>query len=203
MKKIIYLLQAYFFILLSCNDNSTNPSETKEIWPLKVGNYWVWKFTNYDSVGNIKFEFVDTVTVYKDSLYGTEKIYAMKSLGTHIIFEYDFAFNRIDGFYGISIENNDIDSYLIFKYPGKVGDWFVQNSDSITIISTNELYQSTAGKFICYKYAKYYNYEKTFSKLESYFSPGIGQIGVEYLIKRNDGTYYLFHKTELISYFVQ
>ena len=203
MKKIILLLPLIICILLSCSDNTTNPSDAKEIWPLKVGNYWVLKSTSYDKLGNVESEYTDTIIVFKDSLWNSKKIFALKSLNENIFFKYDFAYYQNGSMYGINFKTDRVDTFLIIKYPGKVGEVIIGINDTLTITSVNETYKTIAGDFICYKYSGDRNYGYLAELFDMYFSPGIGMVGNELFTKRVGSEFYLEHKVELISYYVQ
>ncbi|MBI5325431.1 MAG: hypothetical protein HZB41_09205 [Ignavibacteriae bacterium] len=203
MKKNILLVPLIICVLFSCSDNTTNPSDAKEIWPLKVGNYWVWKSTSYDTLGNVESEYTDTIIVYKDSLWNSTRIFALKSLNENIFFNFDFAYYQNGGMYGINFKTDRVDSFLIIKYPGKTGDIFIGINDTITITSINETYKTIAGDFICYKYSGNRIYGYLNEIFDMYFSPGIGMVGNELFTKKVGSVYNLEHKTELISYFVQ
>ena len=51
MKKIYFLL-LFIFLIFSCSDNSSNPSndplDARNFLPMSVGNYWIYEYTELD-----------------------------------------------------------------------------------------------------------------------------------------------------------
>jgi hypothetical protein len=92
MKKSVLFIGIIIFFLISCRKDDTQPVTTNpnqetvsDYFPLKEGNYWVYKRTLVDSSGTILLNTYDndSIIVKNDTLINN-KIY-------HQIFEYSFS----------------------------------------------------------------------------------------------------------------
>ena len=185
IKSIIILLALGF--LTNCKDNSTNPPDNSNgIIPLKIGNYWINKTTEHDSSGVIKATSYDTSRIIS-SINLSGRLYY--STETHL-----FVFNSSDGFCLKDTSDLSI-QFLIYKYPGNVGDKFLQflMTDTTTIESINFEYTIPVGKFTCYVYnTGNYQYE--------YLSPSVGVVAKLEYDTTKYGYKFLSSKTELFEY---
>ncbi|MES2766500.1 MAG: hypothetical protein V4642_11555 [Bacteroidota bacterium] len=181
-------------ILSGCSDNSSNPAEsTGEIWPLKVGNQWIFKIHVIDSIGAAERTVLDTSTVIGSKTINNEiwyDIYQDGIVQLKIYFK-----NRPDGLWAIHKD----ESALVYKFPAKVGDIMLENDEKLEVISTDTSITTPAGIFICYAYREINNFEfdgksETTEKI-SYFAPNIGQIKSEVKSLRGHQS-----RSELISY---
>jgi len=158
---VIIIITIFSLLIINCNkESSTSPpveQTAKEIIPLKVGNYWSYSRTLYDSVGNIQ----DTSS-YITTITGTTSINGIQ------YYNYDnkstYFVNKTAGYY---ISENSVDR-LIFKYPASVGD----STNYGKYTSTNSSIQVPAGNFTgCYRYETVPISDKV-----NYFKPGVGLV---------------------------
>jgi len=190
MKKIILSLIAVLFIISACSDSSS-PSETKEILPLKVGNEWNYSFNSEDSNYNYSF-YIEKDTLINDSIWYKLKVDSLNSFLTK---------NKKCGlwFYDINCSDTSNSAYLKYAYPVIYDDvWYdVIKNYQMHVISRNMQVVVPAGVFSCYVYQKTYpkQYGNDFKMAidEMYFSPGIGLIKVINFI-------YVDNKKEMESY---
>jgi hypothetical protein len=208
MKSIITILALITILCAGCKQSPTNPtSETKEIWPLKIGNYWVMKYTYYDSLGHITQIMIDSITVAQDTLIKNEKVYILINIAgnfTHKI----LAMNRADGYYEVGIgwdpifHKDTIFYGLDYKYPGKTGETYTGFQDNNKIITTDTIVHALKdGSFNCYEY--YNENVEAGGYYTQYLSPGVGRI---YSVKHNrmpGGNIYMEWEAELQSYWVK
>jgi len=193
MKKLFISLSFVFILIFAgCKETPTQPLDTSVIWPLNVGNYWEYKCSKFDLSGNITVIEYDTMTVVLDTLINNLNVYKIKSI------DYDYYFyNLSDGLYQFRLRKIEPDTtYIMFKYPGNVGDRFVPG-DTIYIISTNENITISAGTFNCYRYENSSNH---YNKSVYYCSPNIGIIKFEVYDRDTKDNFILRKKTELFSY---
>ena len=174
-KKASFLLILYLFIfsLINCSkDSPTSSDESKEIWPLKVGNYWLYVISsNMDSI-------VEKIEVIGTKMINNNEISQLKF--------YDYENNYIDTLLfknendGVYFYTEKGQKYLVFKYPVKVGDkWFnVFEAGQIECISTNTSIQTPAGKFSCvvYRFSGKEEDQSLKAYTEVYMSPNVGWV---------------------------
>jgi hypothetical protein len=202
MRKLYLLLTTLLFI--SC-DQGNVPNASLQIMPLKVGNRWIGRITEYDTNGNVASTRLDTLTVYKSEVVKGETWYyrtmspAVLTLrggdpDTLIFDTVQYAFtNRSDGLY-----QDDYPRPCIARYPAKEGDTMSKKSfdgfdtsDRVTTIDlvrrTNALVTVPAGIFHCYQYQTVSvlstgGKETTTMDSSRYYAPGVGIVQYEYFI---------------------
>ncbi len=187
MKKNIISLIAFFglLIIISCSDNSTKskdgPIQSKDLIPLKIGNYWKYKIRTFDKDSNqIRFDndelvIEQEIEVFGDTTIDGEKFYGMD----HWIDrgKYQYFANKDDGVYGFQ-DNFElgVDSIsLYYKYPAFVSDKYNVNGGLIEIISTNEAVKVPVGEFNCIVYKIT---DKKGIIVKFYISPGTGYVKI-------------------------
>lgn len=188
MKTNIISLIALFGLLLpiSCSDNSTkstdDPIQSKDLIPLKIGNYWKYEIRTFDKDSNqIQFDTGELVIeqeieVFRDTMINGDKYYGIEHLVDKSKHQY-FA-NKEDGVYGFQdhFELGIDDSIsLYFKYPASVGDIYNFIEGSIEIISTNETVKVLVGEFNCIVYKIT---DKKGVLVKFYISPGTGYVKI-------------------------
>jgi hypothetical protein len=181
--KRMFCLMLLSALLSGCggDDNSTNSIHVKQIWPLKVGNQWIFEWRESDSAGNVIVVDTSVLEVKKDTLIDGEMWYIITEDGARTDVSVPTTV-RSDGLWvgGSSGE-------LFAKYPAAVNDTFVSGVDTAIVESVNDMVAVPAGAFICYKY-KYPESAGSRAYQYRYFSPGVGFIkGEEYL--KTDGGY--------------
>jgi hypothetical protein len=179
MKNLAVSLFVLLFAFIACNEDNVivnPPSETLEIVPLKIGNYWSYQTTTYDTLGNIVNSVVDSFSVVSDTLINGKK-YFIFSTGV-------LRWNNDAGFW-ITMSP---DSLLLYKYPANVGDEYPY----FKVICKDSLIVSPKGTFKCYGYSG--------SVAIDYVSPGVGLVKEEWFKNKLSGVKYLYQKQELINY---
>ena len=195
MRKTILLILAAFLIAAGpkvTKHKTVAPS--KEIWPTRPGNVWIYKTTIFDDKGVVNEERFDTLTVLNDVLVGTDLFYKVKTVESKDNFTYnEYFINKEDGFYSYG-ENKDKNRYITyFKYPCAAGDTFKLSSDLMKVDSIDCKISTPAGNFKCFKYSIFYKSTQVLNAF--YFSPGDGMVYYE-SHKKNK----LNFKRELISF---
>lgn len=203
-----------FLFLTNCKDNPTNiRSDSKEIWPLKVGNYWIWSNTEFDSNGNkIKF-YKDTIIVRNEYNQDGLKFYGIcgDTSGNKRWLDACYQ-NRKDGLYHLTFwkildsnknERDSISAVLFLKYPGIAGETYICrygiHPDTVRIESIDIDFNLEIGSFKCYKYV-FNSSDRNFEERIYFYSPGIGNICTERYKQMQNSSYYLIFKSELIEY---
>jgi hypothetical protein len=169
-----------------CKENQFEEVDKTFLVPLKVGNFWKYKATHYDSLQNLLY--TDTLTI---------KVIGDTIIDNQIWYNLDYE--------GVSYRNNSegLQIYyfnsasLLYRYPIMLGEVYDSSStSSVTVTSINESVLVPAGKFSCY------NYQRKFTDLNIniYLSPGIGFIKYPNLKSINGGRLYVSEYRELISY---
>ena len=187
-------ISLYFIIILltftSCNKDNTvdaNIPSTSLLLPLDNGNSWTFLRTVYNTNGSVNY--ADTITqkiVRDSSLYG---------------FKWSF-----ESYEQILYQNDekglwvfDTEPRLYYRYPSFPNVQFVQNFDTVTVISTDTLITTPAGNFHCYHYRiNFNNYP-----INQYICPDLGFVNMEYgyfYSKPPSWLPYLSVRLELLSY---
>jgi hypothetical protein len=155
---------------------------------MKVGNWWAFQGTSYDSLGNAGSTSIDTMKVLSDTtiqnehwFYTNHGIYRNTSKG--VWFWY-------------------VNSYLIYKYPCTASDSFSTVSAMIRVVSTNEKQTVPYGEVSCY------HYQATFYGLDGfqtndYLSPGKGFVSYEDGAMTPGGRWYVNYRERLVSYYLK
>ncbi len=192
----------FILIIISCDDNPTEPgNQSKELWPFKTGNQWVWKYTRLDSLGNIKEIKYDTLTVVGTMAYEGNVWYLIETSDNDTVM-YSFIEGRL-----CRLDKGDLDYYIrpFFKYPASIGETYNVNNDTTflcTVKSLNEQVICPAGKFATIKYELGRKSSSQDYRINeySYFCPGIGLVRDEFLGRRYDKSTYISSIIELQSY---
>ena len=79
MKRMMLISLFILILVTSCKDDTTSPVikplNTDELIPLKIGNTWEYRFTEYDPEGFIIESFQNSIWIVKDSIYHGETVY--------------------------------------------------------------------------------------------------------------------------------
>jgi hypothetical protein len=201
MKNSLYIVCVFILIIVftSCNDNSSNPnSNSSEIYPLKIGNYWKYHSKLFYPSGEIYEQDTMLAKVVSDTIINNEKMFSMLT----VVNEYTaqlFYLNKSDGLYIYNFSNNN-KLMLAYKYPGTKGEkYYFELSDEDMIIEETDIsYTTPAGTFKCYKYTLIDN--EIYDKFVYYLAPGVGLIATEIYDHYQNGIYQLHMKDELIEY---
>lgn len=143
--------------------------------PLHIGNEWRYKIETFDTVTSaLTDSYFSTEDIYGDSNINGEKWY---SFGSPSIFY------RNDSLGYRMIYADPDTSYLMYKYPARVGDKFVGFFEEGTeVVALDKPITVPAGRFSCVEYRSraFSDFEPlTRSLARSYVAPGIGIILVE------------------------
>lgn len=110
MKSLLIILSIFFLLLISCNEQTTEPADpVVELLPLKLGNYWIYRVGVKDSYNDTTLSFRDTLRVIEQ----TDKGFFLQSR-LQIILLNGYYRNGTDGLY--------MNDTLQFKYPGIAGE---------------------------------------------------------------------------------
>jgi len=180
------------FILIGCSDEFVGPTATGVIMPLKVGNQWIGRWTEYDDAGAVIATTYDTLTI-ESQVRRDEEIWYLGSNGKLYI-------NHPNGLYKDSSESSVCGCYMMLaKYPSAVGDTFntqrhemlLQGEtwvriDADILLAKDSAITTPAGTYSCYVYG-----QKLFAPLNAgllgwewkYYAPNVG------LVKKEIGSY--------------
>ena len=190
MKKLILSLITVLFIITACSDSSS-PSETKEILPLKVGNEWWFKNTPYKEDDSLTM-----FNIIREAKYYDEDWFVFNLYGKQTLMQ-----NKSDGLWKIDFneENPEGKKSLYFKYPATVGTVTEIDDAKVTLLSDNEQVEVPVGSFSCYLYRTVYNdgYMD-----DVYLSPGTGFVKIIFY-KDSAGVKVVQTTRNLISYIVK
>ena len=197
---------ALFVTLISSCKKDDNPVGANPpigdsyIWPLKLGNVWIYKITEYDTAGIIIQARFDTTKILRDTTISNEKWYQLSESRY-------FLTNRTNGLWALDLSLPSPSPELLLKYPGLVGDgWNYRvpgggpDSLRVTIVSTSTPITVPAGNYSCYFYRFTEQSLPTRAKSEDYFAPNVGPVLEEYFESTTSGSLYKKRRLELISY---
>jgi hypothetical protein len=186
---LIFLLFCLIsFMLSSCKDNPVDSStDTGQIWPLKVGNQWVYHGVSYDSTGAVKGSGTASFSVESDTVVSEEIWYHVSNNGAGI-----YQTNRDDGLW-IMINGSQT---LLFKYPGSATDSWNYYGNSISILSTDTLVSTSLDTYTCYEYRISYNSQPV---EDVYLCPGVGVVADDQYSSTSAGQVYRQNTASLIS----
>lgn len=195
MKWSVYFLPLALLILGCSNNNkSLNPSQDKQIWPLKVGNEWTYEDRLLDSAGRTVHVDTSVFAVIKDTLIQGERWYVFTYNGVRDP-EGSLGTIRSDGLW-----TNGPSEGLVFKYPAAVNDTFMMGTDTSIVESIHDTVTVPAGTFVCINYKWVGGSEPNRTHQYHYMSPGVGFIKAEEYYKTAGGYVYPKIRTVLISY---
>ncbi|MCJ7554903.1 MAG: hypothetical protein MUO34_13585 [Ignavibacteriaceae bacterium] len=110
MKTIFAVVSTFILLFISCNEQSTEPiTQTVELLPLKLGNYWIYRVGIKDSYNDTILSFRDTLRVIEQ----TERGFLLQSRLQIIL---------LNGYYKNDTEGLYMNDTLQFKYPGVVDE---------------------------------------------------------------------------------
>lgn len=172
MKKIF--LVCILLFLSGCKDKLVTYSpENKVIFPLKVGNYWIFSSNYYDSSGSSMSSTFDTISI-KDYININSEKWFYLNLSNDVVVT-----NKDGGVWIWEDWNYGESPNLLFKYPGKINDSFLGgvNQSPTSIEGINIAVNVSAGNFQCY----YYKIRYASGETENYYvSPNIGIVKSEH-----------------------
>ena len=105
MRKLFFIA-AMIAIFSACqkDDDSNQTVSEPDYYPMAIGNYWVYQFTNTDTLGVVHYERFDSIFIDRDTLIGNE---------TFFVFEHAKISSDGDVSYGPSSYYRDSSGYII------------------------------------------------------------------------------------------
>ena len=206
--KSLLISFSIILLIISCDDNNSNDQPaTESLFPIAVGNKWIYTTYSHDSNGDVITDpgytqtdsnyisiknIIDDVSYY---LFDESRIAYPLSfvINNNIIsiVEYDVRFGPIS--------NDPFTELVTFKYPVKAGDEWT-NSDSFAhkVIAVDSSITTPAGIFECILYEV--DREETNTLFYYFVAPSIGIIRTEIkdsgiLIDSSDLNFYTFLNT--------
>jgi len=203
---IFVLITLYFFSCTnqtSSNNDILKNNDSTGIWPMRVGNVWIYSITIYDSNNVVTGQWYDTLRIIRDTILGTEKAYILESSHARLSYASPKPYYvRTDGVYA------DPDGYgtisLLIKYPAMMNEMYlktINSCDTTTISSLSQTISTKAGNFNCIKYFRKVHIDNNIYRfsLETCFAVGFGKVREIY--REIPGEPYHGKKvTELIEY---
>ncbi len=168
MKSIIFSFLVVICLISACSESSSPTKHNDEIFPLAIGNKWVYQKT----LGN-GFDTTCTYQIMMDTILNNEKWYGY---GCTLLQ------NNESGLWAILIDDSSTNRNptLFYKYPALAGQEYEYTDIKVKVISINEEVTVPAGKFICYHYRfPLYKEEYLEVYMDYYLSPGVGMVKVE------------------------
>lgn len=179
----------FLSVTTSCKKNNDTPPETVEIFPLKVGNHWVFMTTKADSS---KFSHVNDVS--KDTLINSEQWFIL----TYDTLIRTICKNTSLGWWFLYESKSSLTPDLYWKYPASVDEEYTTaDSSLVRVVSINESVTVPAGTFICYHY-HLIHYKEAY-ECEEYLAPGFGLIK-HIVYVSGSGSSKIAEVTNLVSY---
>lgn len=170
-----------------CSDNLPTGTKGSVIMPLKEGNMWIGRLTQYDADGNVRTSEPDTIKVFdfkeRASRYGDE----IRWLHGGLIYE-EVAENRQDGLHVTSAYDPDRRHMrLQAKYPASPLDTFDSKIGTTIVVSVNETVTVPAGTYRCYHYVPAYlapgaaidGHRHSATAMQRYFVPDLGPVRID------------------------
>ncbi|MBM2816357.1 MAG: hypothetical protein HW421_3119 [Ignavibacteria bacterium] len=213
-KRAVLLSLLIILFVTSCknpeelDDNlRITPLTGSVIMPLNIGNTWIYKVTEMDTVSGQTTNYFDTITITEVYTFSNEKWFGTNK---NLLFA-----NKPAGMMqreGKHFSYAD-SSFLYYKYPSKTGELyplpsFIENGDSFAISrevsSNNEIINTPAGSYDCYKFTDNLLDTKNLFRYKPwrvlFLAPNIGLIStLNYKIGKF-GLLEYYKKTELVSY---
>lgn len=181
MRIYLTLLVAAVFTaagLTGCGgDEEESAADTTVLFPLEVGNEWVYNLSKYDENFELLGESTDTVKVTLEWQIDTLKWHYVYTASN---FNYTMMLNMPEGLYWWrcnAMQSPEGEPFLAFKYPAEKGEsWFFANK-IMTLEDTSETVYTEYGTFDALRY----KLEDSLSTQKVYFSivPDTGIVKIE------------------------
>jgi len=197
MHKMVITVCSILLLISGCDKKSDSIVGSQplrnEIFPLVIGNLWVFNYSRFDSTGVLLSSEINSFGVEKDTLVNGSRWFML--FGPIYLYA-----NRDSGLCGLGSSGIQ----LLYKYPASVSDsYYVAYSEYVHIKSTDTSITTSLGKFSCYAYEHIYPPQfnmKGGSRSVEYLSPGIGQIKIEsYTSSATNDNQYLASTSELTA----
>lgn len=194
MRLVLLLLLTTLLMSSGCDRSRgiLDNSSSGEIIPLKVGNRWVYKLTQFDEEGDVLGSDQYAARVDRDTVLNNETWYFLVDANRILA----LATNRADGYWvrEVTVLAGAVvgvgEPYLSAKYPATVGEMYPNDDDYVTTVtSTGTEVSIPAGAHDCYQYLRMSAtrpYESTFY----YRAPGVGTVLQELFASAGDTSSY-------------
>ncbi len=144
MKQIFMLFLCLSAVILTSLISGCNNQQSEgDIWPLAVGNQWIYKTSEKINEKTV----FDTVTVTKDTLINGEKWFYTNHSAHPISW---ILKNKSDGLHIIDREMSS--PFIFLKYKAIQGDTYFNMIDTILVKQVDKVIKTEAGTFTCYQY---------------------------------------------------
>ena len=166
--KLLKVLSGLCIIIITfvgCNDKS---NAQKELWPLKIGNQWIYKTMESDNLSEFEY---DTLTVTKDTIINQKKWFMVEhtkwsSISWILRYEND----------DLKLFRDDDDEILFLKYPDGIDNniYLSEKGDTVKIIE-NVTTKIGDRKYNCIQYQ--FIDKSEFNPADGFYCvPGIGVV---------------------------
>lgn len=195
-------MNKYLFLcllpLMACNkDNDDEANNEKSLWPLAVGNYWVYDDITYNRDG----------TIYEKEENYITRVAAKGSRSGYFKLEGDDE----EEFYSSATELKSYNTVirkdsLEYRYSGKQDTFNISNDDHFRTYSISFPETYTVLGYSCYKQEDHFydivsgpSYGHFNSKDVYYYAPGVGLVRYEYQAK-DGGELWVQYQHNLVDY---
>lgn len=190
---IPFLLALIMGFANGCKDQPTeSPTAPPQsgIVPLQMGYQWIYEVTHYDTVGTVLSITRDTTKVVRVVQISGERWF---DFGNGVL-----RTNRDSGLWEMFMER----SYLLYHYPGEVGEKAVTPDVEIHIEKVDETVSSPIGKFPCYVYTVHFPWAPNVVGQRVFASSEIGVIRADEWVETHpySGAYFLYYRKMLLSF---
>jgi hypothetical protein len=201
---LLIVLSLIVAVLTGCkkDDNPVNTDTvTGALMPLKIGNFWVFETTYYDTSGSIMGVDTTGFMVVRDTTINNEKWYFIGFDST----AKEMISNRSNGLWYARLASGTdsaIAPYLYAKYPASVNySWLLSDSSKVKVMSIDTslaLPTIPDTNFRCYLYG---HIEKgaTRSLYFKFIAPGIGFVRDAAYDTTASGRMYLYGQRDLFG----
>ena len=196
MKNIAAMVWLLGCVFIGCSDksNPVNNGPRIDLIPLAVGNTWNYKFSAYDTTGNVYLTDTTVTKIVGDTAIANQMWYYQDVQG-------NYSANLQNGYYTYSRYAQDSLRFgMVYKYPCQPGDKYsyteVRQCDTLITVP--------AGTFSCIFYAYRLKTLDSFWYSDAYISPGAGIVkAIGYSFKDDRNHIFLWWVQELLSYHLQ
>jgi len=186
------------FCFNSCKDDFLLSNDPIQLYPLTVGNYWVYEYQEYDSLGPVLKPLNWVEEVDSDTVIDGQKYYSIRDLFSAFMGFKIYYINKSDGLYSSTGSANNIQR--IYKYPVKYNELIFREYDTLKVVDVVENEETPSGKYFCIVYQKMTVNNSMYYYENIYISPGIGKIKVESGITRDKIKYIKSSVMQLVQY---
>jgi hypothetical protein len=142
------------------------PSEATTIWPLAIGNMWIYDIKRYDTLGTVVEAYIDTTSVSDTVSFDGTRWYNL------VGYTSAFFVNRPSGLY---VGFPGLLDMLLFKYPANVGDSTQYTSNAYYVVkSIDEPVTVMSQVMMAYRY----DLRSASGVTKEYLVPNLGRVQI-------------------------